>query len=238
MKSIVNFGAGVNSTAMIIEMLKRGIRPDFVIFADTGSEMPETYRHIEDMKKWFADNGLNFISVSSKHKPIYDYYFKKKMTPSRQFRDCTEKFKKRPIIAFLKKFKAEGVIQYIGIGYDEPYRIKPSSMKWSEYRYPLWDWKITREKCIEIIKEEGIKVPEKSGCFMCPFQSRDSWKRLWKAHGDLFTKSKEMEENGSRYPQITLTFQYNLKQYETAFREQRTIMEFTKSDVCDGWCMT
>lgn len=40
------FGGGVNSTAMLVEMHKRGIRPDLILFADTGGERPETYETV------------------------------------------------------------------------------------------------------------------------------------------------------------------------------------------------
>lgn len=239
MKTILNFGAGVNSTALIIEMLNRNMKPDYVIFADTGSEMPETYQHIERMKIWFKEKGLEFIIVKSKYnKTLYDYYFDKKLVPSRQFRDCTDKFKKRPILNFLKQFKPEGVKQYIGIGYDEPSRVRQSETKWIEFEYPLWEWKITREKCIDIIKKEGLEVPIKSGCFMCPFQPKDSWKELWKRHKDLFKKAREMEEQEKRYPEIALPWSRTLKEFEHAFKTQTTLFVFNEGSLCNGWCMT
>jgi 3'-phosphoadenosine 5'-phosphosulfate sulfotransferase (PAPS reductase)/FAD synthetase len=238
-KTILNFGAGVNSTALIIELVNRNMKPDYVIFADTGSEMPETYKHIERMKEWFKEKGLEFIIVKSKYdKPLYDYYFERQTMPWRQFRDCTDKFKKLPIMKFLKQFKPEGVKQYIGIGYDEPNRMRQSETKWIEFSYPLWEWKITREKCIDIIKQEGLEVPVKSGCFMCPYQNRESWKQLWKNHKDLFKKAKEMEEQNRSYPDNTLTFSYCLKDYEKSFREQRTLFVMGESTICNGWCMT
>ena len=43
---VVSFGGGVDSTAMLIEMKNRGIRPDVILFADTGAERPGTYIHI------------------------------------------------------------------------------------------------------------------------------------------------------------------------------------------------
>ena len=39
---VVAYGLGVDSTAMLIEFVCRGIRPDSILFADTGSEKPET----------------------------------------------------------------------------------------------------------------------------------------------------------------------------------------------------
>jgi 3'-phosphoadenosine 5'-phosphosulfate sulfotransferase (PAPS reductase)/FAD synthetase len=38
----VSFGAGVDSTAMLVALRAAGIRPDVITFADTGGERPET----------------------------------------------------------------------------------------------------------------------------------------------------------------------------------------------------
>lgn len=44
---VVNFGGGTNSTGLLVGAVERGLRPDIVVFADTGSEMPHTYAHLE-----------------------------------------------------------------------------------------------------------------------------------------------------------------------------------------------
>jgi 3'-phosphoadenosine 5'-phosphosulfate sulfotransferase (PAPS reductase)/FAD synthetase len=245
MKHIVNFGAGVNSTAMIIEMVRKKMPIDYVIFADTGSELPETYEFLTIFMRWLHDHHLKFVLVKSKYGcSVYDYYYKKKMTPSRQFRDCTDKFKKMPIHRFLKQFKDEGVTQYIGIASDEARRCRTSNQKWIEYRYPLVSWLINRKKCIEIIKSESLPEPIKSGCFMCPYQSDQSWLNLMKNHQDLWDKSKKMEQNGSRYPEIALRWKGTLKQIETADKEQISLKEYENERTCDpkrscdGFCMT
>ena len=44
---IVSYGGGTNSTAMLLAMKLKGIVPSCIIFADTGSENPETYSFLE-----------------------------------------------------------------------------------------------------------------------------------------------------------------------------------------------
>jgi hypothetical protein len=43
----VCLGNGVDSTAMLIRMIRLGIRPEVITFADVGAERPETYEHAE-----------------------------------------------------------------------------------------------------------------------------------------------------------------------------------------------
>ncbi len=54
------WGADVASTAMLIEMIEKGERIDNVLFADTGSEKPQTYAFVEIFAKWLADRGVKF----------------------------------------------------------------------------------------------------------------------------------------------------------------------------------
>ena len=44
---VVAYGLGVDSTAMLVELSIRGIRPDLILSADTGGEKPETYRYLD-----------------------------------------------------------------------------------------------------------------------------------------------------------------------------------------------
>jgi len=40
--SVLSFGGGVNSTALLVGLCGRSQAPSLVLFADTGSELPET----------------------------------------------------------------------------------------------------------------------------------------------------------------------------------------------------
>ena len=47
---VLYYGGGTNTTAMIVGLAARNIRPDLIIMADTGAERPHTYAHINFMK--------------------------------------------------------------------------------------------------------------------------------------------------------------------------------------------
>ena len=91
---------------------------------------------------------------------------------------------------------------YIGISYDEKHRAHKATRGYYRDRkakgikpvYPLVEWKITRYNCIKIIKEHGLKVPEKSGCWLCPFQSKKRLLWLRNKHPELFQKIVELEK--------------------------------------------
>lgn len=48
--SVVSFGGGVNSTALLVGLEEREERPNYIVFADTGGERPGTYAHIKKSK--------------------------------------------------------------------------------------------------------------------------------------------------------------------------------------------
>jgi len=51
---VVAYGLGVDSTAMLVEFVHRGIRPDLILFADTGGEKPETYQYLRVIRPFLA----------------------------------------------------------------------------------------------------------------------------------------------------------------------------------------
>ncbi len=43
---VVGYGGGTDSTALLVECVKRGIKVDMILFADTGAEKPHTYAYV------------------------------------------------------------------------------------------------------------------------------------------------------------------------------------------------
>lgn len=60
---ILNFGMGVDSTAVIVGMFQRGMVPDLILFADTGGEKPETYSFLPHIQAWLMSHGWPPITI-------------------------------------------------------------------------------------------------------------------------------------------------------------------------------
>lgn len=60
---VVSYGVGVDSSALLIEMHRRGIRPDLILFADAGGEKPETYAYIPIMDAWLQSVDFPTITI-------------------------------------------------------------------------------------------------------------------------------------------------------------------------------
>ena len=191
---IACLGVGINSVAGILHYGLDSYHE--IIFSDTGSEKPETYEYLKFLrneKKWKITTVWDHYDQS-----LYDYYLEKKTYPSRTFRDCTDKFKVRPIKRYLRKKygKEETFEMNIFIAYDEYHRMKTSDVKYQKLVYPLVYDKIDRDGCNTIIQEFGYPLPIKSGCYMCPFNTRADWSRLKVNHPDLFNEALTLEKVG------------------------------------------
>ena len=256
-QTILSYGGGTNSTALLLEWVKRGNRLDAVIFADTGSEQPKTYDFIDKYVKPFCrEKNLPFhtvaFTVGKKSRgvmegewedgqtvAIYDYYRYMEKVPSMMNRMCTAKWKIQPIEKLIKEKYAD-CIQLIGIDAGETKRAQrtrdPKTGEWvylyPDKRYPLIDWEVDREGCSKIIKEHGWPSPEKSGCYFCPFQPTDNWIELYKKSPDLFNKSLELEQGNTSYPKMTLLLRgpKRLDWLKRSLETQTSLMDFGKDD--------
>ena len=57
------YGGGVNSSALLIQMVQRGMRPDLITFADVGAERRLTYQFLPMMDAYLRDHGFPPITV-------------------------------------------------------------------------------------------------------------------------------------------------------------------------------
>jgi 3'-phosphoadenosine 5'-phosphosulfate sulfotransferase (PAPS reductase)/FAD synthetase len=111
------------------------------------------------------------------------------------FRWCTDKFKAKPMNSYYQK----PCFNLMGIDAGEAHRAKLGNVKGIENRFPLIEAGINRQGCIELIQRHGFQVPPKSGCYVCPFQSRHDWKQLRHTDPDLFCKAQQLEQRANQY---------------------------------------
>jgi 3'-phosphoadenosine 5'-phosphosulfate sulfotransferase (PAPS reductase)/FAD synthetase len=206
MKKYVSMGMGVNSVAMMLMLLDQG--EDFeAIFVDHGTDWPETYEYFEMFQGWLKDNGHDLVTVlkpniilNKKTEPIifdnlYNFCLHQNMVPTSLMRWCTAKFKVKPIMDYVET----PCFMYIGIDFDEAKRAKISVNKGVENRWPLIEHEVDREGCKQIIREHGLPVPMKSGCYICPFQRKAQWRELRMIHPGLFCKAIALEDANREY---------------------------------------
>ncbi len=207
----VGFGAGTNSTAMLIGMYDRGIRPDFILFSDTGGERPKTYEHVEEVNEWLESIGWPLIvTVKANNRAgeiitLEQDCLRRGALPSLAygFKTCSQRLKIAPQDKYMNNnakakahWKAGGKItKYIGYDAGEPQRAKDYTTEKYDVEYPLIEWDWCREECIEAIDNAGLKRPGKSACFFCPSAKQADIKMLNATNPDLMARAIAMEDN-------------------------------------------
>ncbi len=236
---VLSYGGGVNTAALMIYLIKKRMPLDMVVFADLGSELPETYEHIKIAEDYLEKHDIPFktIKVDVAGGGLYEGCSRRKVIPSQMWRWCTRDYKVRPIFRFYKTLGSH-VYQYLGIDYGEIQRVKKSIEDYVTNLFPLVDAKIDREGCIKLIEKEGLPVPVKSGCFFCPFNNLDRWKYIYDYHGNLFKKAMKLEEHSKHFPDQKLNG-HPLRDLKYSFSNNRLIVEREKPEdnLCDGYCM-
>jgi 3'-phosphoadenosine 5'-phosphosulfate sulfotransferase (PAPS reductase)/FAD synthetase len=201
---VLSFGGGVNSTALAILLVDNGWWGRLV-FCDTGCEWPETYCYMQYFEAaWLRPRGLEIVRLAGVPWQRYDggvalidYCEARRVIPMAAVRWCTSEWKVKPMQRYLfgevfdKRREVDtGCIQayMLGISAEEAHR-KPEACR------PLVDWDVDRDQCETVIAAEGLAIPRKSGCYICPFQRQPIWRELWKLHPDLFERAARLEEN-------------------------------------------
>lgn len=132
---IVNLGVGLDSTGVLVGMHKYGIRPDYIFFADTGGEKPETYHYLQAvLRPWLAEIGFPDVTIVRKvvkkfvndrpYETLQGNCIANSTLPSLAFggKGCSQKWKAEPVDAAVsdlpevKQAIAEGkkVVRVIG----------------------------------------------------------------------------------------------------------------------------
>ena len=121
-------------------------------------------------------------------------------SPGIASRQCTTKYKVRPIKRFLRDRlgftpgrRAPKHIQveiWIGISADEVLRQKESRDEWATNRYPLVELGFSRAQLLNWFKENypGRYLP-RSSCIGCPYRTDGEWKWLKSHHPDAFAEA-------------------------------------------------
>lgn len=208
---VLCYGAGTNTSAMLVGLKNKGIRPDLIIFSDTGAERPHTYAHIEFMQKWLTSVGFPQIIIVKKTDKngniltLEDDLLKLKALPSVAygFKTCSQKYKTQPIDKFLNNHfdaisvwnRGEKITKLIGFDADESHRIADYSDKKYNVQFPLVEWGWGRDECIGEIKKSGLPLPSKSSCFFCPNMRPHEIMELNALYPDLAERALKIEDN-------------------------------------------
>jgi len=193
---LLSYGGGVNSTALVILMVNAGWAGP-IVFADTGCEWPETYDYLEYFtREWLAPRGLEITvlgaearkSAGGDERTLIEFCEARRIFPMLWRRWCTRGWKADVINHWAKERGLE--TQMLGIAADEAHRS-------IQHVRPLVTAGLTRNNCVGLIYAEGLSIPPKSSCYLCPLQQKHAWRVLYDKHPALFERVARLEESAT-----------------------------------------
>lgn len=212
-KYIVSLSGGKDSTAMLLRLIAEEKPVDEIVFFDTGWEFPQMTEHVDLLEKnigrgitrlhpeksfeyWMIQHPVRNRKTKEVNRIGYGW-------PSAYRRWCT-----RIKIDTIDKYLSNDDIRYIGYAADEMHRMNTASAlsKPYEFRYPLYEWGMTEQDCLEYCLERGYSwgglygIFRRVSCFCCPLQRIGELKKLRKHYPNLWQRMLDMEDR-IKYPE-------------------------------------
>jgi len=204
MATVISYGGGVQSTALVIMAVSESWDIDEIVHVDlVDAESPATREYVAYFRDWLLrEHGRDITMIE---RDMYrDMLASPGFTPvpwhgkygrfmlSRQ---CTRQYKVAPLQRYLySAYPGERIGLMLGISVDEYHRMRDSSAARIEHVYPLVDRRLTRWQCREIIERAGLAVPWKSSCWFCPYRSVRSQWALVQRYPDLVGMARALED--------------------------------------------
>jgi len=202
-RTVISYGGGVQSTALVVLAMQRGWRIDEIVHVDLlDAESPATREYVKYFANWLWETHRRSITILQRN--LYgDMMANPAFTPApwrardgsfMLKRQCTRQYKVEPIRRYLyDRYKRERIALMLGISVDEFHRMRESDAKRIEHLYPLVDERLTRNDCRAILERAGLTPPPKSSCWFCPYRSARSQSELLRQYPALREMGEELE---------------------------------------------
>ena len=191
--ALISFSGGRTSGFMLKKIIDsyNGTLPEnlYVVFANTGKEMPQTLDFVKDCaEKWdckihwleheianerpvYRTKKVNYETASRKGEPFDALIKRRKMVPNPVMRMCTQELKMNVMKRFMKEKGHKEWTNVIGLRYDEPRRVAKQSRQndsnvnaWDSV-CPLYQDKITVKEILEFWRKNNfdLKLTSENG---------------------------------------------------------------------------
>ena len=195
---------------MLLEMIRRNMRIDAVVFADTTMEFPPMYEHIDRVEQFLkAERGIPVIRLKAEQS--FEQFMFDTMKeaneraipgygwPNISVRWCTWALKVRMIQEFSNTLSTKPY-HYIGFAADETKRLQRKQNQHPLKRYPLVDWEIAEAQALEGCYRAGYTWDglyedfSRVSCWCCPLQSLKELRILRVRYPELWAELRRLDD--------------------------------------------
>lgn len=252
MKYIASWSGGKDSTAMI-DLLLRDKKPlDYIVFMDTGLEFKSMYEYINKIKAYWEERyNANIVFLKPRIKTYEQYILKPIsrgdnkgklkgfLSPSYSFCELRRDNKINTFEKWVKSIGSHYV--YIGFTVEEEKRVKRDTNQ----IYPLFDdYKMSEKDCFTYLRTMEMENPlyryfKRTGCRLCPYQSKQDWYKIWKYYPEIWAELKEYEnmlknkDTMNLFPFIKMQ---STDDYENIFKDIKDIDNIDDEPLKDCLC--
>lgn len=188
---VLSLGAGQQSSALLL-MSVAGLVPrlDLVLFADTQWERQAVYDNVARLEDRARAAGIPFERVTVgalRDEALGEFvpmpvFGRHDGRPVVMRQSCTMNYKIRPIRRRVRELVGSlhglTVEMWLGISFEETYRMKPSPVAYIEHAYPLIDMRWTRADCVAFLAGQGLTGVPRSSCIACPYKATSEWRAM------------------------------------------------------------
>lgn len=195
MRTVVWFSCGAASAVAAYLTLRYS--PDAIlVYCDTGGEHPDNVRFLKDVETWLDKEIV--ILRNDKYKDHFDVIRKTRYINGIKGARCTVELKK--VLRF--GFQQADDIQVFGYTCEEVDRAERFLKSFPEVnaRFPLITKNFTKEMCLGLIQEVGIKLPvmyelgfNNNNCIGCVKGGAGYWNHIRKVFPDKFNEMAAIE---------------------------------------------
>lgn len=244
---VVSMSGGKDSTATSLALREAGVAARYV-FADTGWEAPETYAHLDELRKHFGH-----IEVVGVDGGMVAKIRARAGFPARMQRWCTRELKIKPLRAFHDALIEGGAdtVCVVGVRGQES-AARARMLPWEDDdQWGGWTWRPliawTIEDVLAIHHRHGVPVNtlylrghDRVGCYPCIFSRKEEVALIAKHAPERIDQIRELEaettamravrnaETPGRYAHMNGTF----------FQGRSTRYGFTPIDTVVEWSRT
>lgn len=168
-----------------------------VLYCDTFAyEHPDNRRYLADAERWL-DREIKILR-SEEYRDIYDVFQRTRWLVGVKGARCTVELKKN----VRKAYQRPDDLHVFGFTVEERRRIDQFFNENPDLfaEFPLWEERITKTRCRQIIREAGIEIPamyrlgyKNNNCIGCVKGQSGYWNKIRRDFPDAFARMAKME---------------------------------------------